>query len=136
MKEHKKTVALIAHDGKKEEMIDLVMSNTLLLQELSLVATATTGKMIEDKSGLHIKRMSSGPMGGDLQIGAMVAEEKIDSVIFLRDPLTAHPHDPDINALMKVCDVHNIPLATNFASAKILLHFMTGNHIFKKDKRN
>lgn len=127
----KKTVALIAHDGKKKEMVDLVMSNLPLLQRLDLVATATTGKIINEKSGLEVFTVASGPMGGDLQIGAMVAEGKIDSIIFLRDPLTAHPHDPDINALLKVCDVHNIPLATNISSAKILLHFMTGNHILK-----
>lgn len=131
MKNQHKTVALIAHDGKKDEMVELVRSNIPLLQELDLVATATTGKIINEASGLPVHRVASGPMGGDLQIGAMVAEGKIDSIIFLRDPLTAHPHDPDINALLKVCDVHNIPLATNVSSAKILLHFMTGNHILK-----
>lgn len=125
----KRTVALIAHDGKKDEMTDLVIRNKLLLNELDLIATATTGTLIQEQSGLEIRRVASGPMGGDLQIGALVADNQIDAVIFLRDPLEAHPHDPDINALLKVCDVHNIPLATNPASARILLHFMAGNII-------
>lgn len=120
---------MIAHDGKKDEMTDLVASNKTLLNELSLIATATTGKMIEEQSGLQLSKVASGPLGGDLQIGALVADDRIDAVIFLRDPLASHPHDPDINALLKVCDVHNVPLATNPASARILLHFMTGNTI-------
>ena len=92
-----------------------------LLATVSLVATATTGGLIADASGLDIFRVLSGPLGGDLQIGALIAEGRVRAVLFLRDPLQAHPHEPDISALMKVCDTHNIPLATNLATAEIIL---------------
>lgn len=114
-------VALIAHDGRKDVMADFVRKHKKQLEGLPLVATATTGGIIEAETGLDVKRVLSGPRGGDLQIGAMIAEGKVKAVIFLRDPLTAHPHEPDIAALMKVCDIHNIPLATNLATAEMLV---------------
>jgi methylglyoxal synthase len=116
-----KYVALIAHDGRKDVMADFVRRHKKHLDGLPLVATATTGGIIEAETGLDVKRVLSGPRGGDLQIGAMIAEGRVRAVVFLRDPLTAHPHEPDINALMKVCDIHNVPLATNIATAEMLL---------------
>ena len=114
-------IALIAHDGKKAEMAALTSRWRDLLATVPLVATATTGGLIADASGLDIFRVLSGPLGGDLQIGALIAENRVRAVLFLRDPLQAHPHEPDISALMKVCDTHNIPLATNLATAEIIL---------------
>lgn len=113
-------VALIAHDGRKEAMVGFVRRHRTRLAGQPLVATATTGALIEKETGLPVSRCLSGPQGGDLQIGALVAEGRVRAVIFLRDPLTAHPHEPDISALMKVCDTHNIPLATNLATAELL----------------
>ncbi len=117
----KTSVALIAHDKKKVDMIMFVKENIDLLSKCELYATYTTGRIIEDKLKLKINKMLSGPMGGDLQIGALIASSKIDYVIFLRDPLTAQPHEPDVSALLRVCDVHNVPLATNMASAEALI---------------
>ncbi len=114
-------IALIAHDGTKDEMLDLVESRRHALASARLVATDTTGGLISDRHGLEIERVASGPLGGDLQIGAQVAAGEIDMVVFLRDPLTAHPHDPDIQALMKVCDVYRVPLATNVTAAVLCL---------------
>jgi methylglyoxal synthase len=116
-----KYVALIAHDGRKDVMAEFVRRHKSQLEGLPLVATATTGGIVEAETGLEVKRVLSGPRGGDLQIGAMIAEGRVKAVVFLRDPLTAHPHEPDINALMKVCDIHNVPLATNLATATMLL---------------
>jgi methylglyoxal synthase len=114
-------VALIAHDDKKDDIIEFVKQNRDLLSSQRLVATNTTGTTIERETGLSVTKMLSGPLGGDLQIGALIATEQVKAVIFLRDPLTAHPHEPDISALMKVCDTHNIPLATNLATAALIL---------------
>ena len=114
-------IALVAHDGAKDAMLDLVARHEGLLRASRLVATATTGGLLNDRFDLRVHCLMSGPLGGDLQIGALVAEEQLDLVVFLRDPLTAHPHDPDIQALMKVCDVHNIPLATNPATAELCM---------------
>ncbi len=119
--EKKVSVALIAHDKKKVDMIVFVRENLELLSKCELYATHTTGSIIEEKLKLKINKMLSGPMGGDLQIGALIASSKIDYVIFLRDPLTAQPHEPDVSALLRVCDVHNVPLATNIASAEALV---------------
>jgi methylglyoxal synthase len=116
-----KYVALIAHDGRKDVMADFVRRHKVQIEGLPLVATATTGSIIEAETGLEVRRMLSGPRGGDLQIGALIAEGRVRAVVFLRDPLTAHPHEPDINALMKVCDIHNVPLATNIATAEMLV---------------
>lgn len=114
-------VALIAHDDKKDDMIEFVTANKEVLSRERLIATATTGGRIERFCGLPVHKMLSGPLGGDLQIGALIATEQVKAVIFLRDPLTPHPHEPDISALMKVCDTHNIPLATNLATAGLII---------------
>ncbi len=118
------TIALIAHDKKKNEMLEFVGHHKDLLENFHLVATKTTGTLIRDTFGLDIETMMSGPLGGDQQIGALVATEQVQCVIFLRDPLTSQPHEPDINALLRLCDVHNIPLATNRKSAHILLKYV------------
>ncbi len=117
-----KTVALIAHDGKKDEMVTFVRTHRELLAKYNLLATGTTGKIIGEATGLVVQRMNSGPLGGDQQIGAKVASGEVDAVFFLRDPLTAQPHEPDVTALLRVCDVHNVPLATNLATAEIIIH--------------
>lgn len=114
-------IALIAHDKKKEEIINLAISYRDVLQEHELIATGTTGTMIMGETGLKITRMKSGPLGGDQQIGAMLAGGELDLIIFLRDPLTAQPHEPDVSALLRLCDVQKIPLATNRSSAIIML---------------
>jgi methylglyoxal synthase len=116
-----KHVALIAHDAKKDEMVAFVRRRADALLGHHLVATATTGEVIERETGLQVHRLLSGPLGGDLQIGALIATGRVSAVIFLRDPLTAHPHEPDIAALMKACDTHNVPLATNVAAAEMVL---------------
>ena len=122
-------IALIAHDKKKPEIIALCIRFKKALQGHELVATGTTGKLIEQATGLKIQRMKSGPLGGDQQIGSMIAESKIDLVIFLRDPLTAQPHEPDVNTLLRLCDVTATPLATNMASAEIMLEALSENKI-------
>lgn len=114
-------IALIAHDKKKPEMIAFVMKHREVLRKHELVATGTTGQLIAEATGLPVERMLSGPLGGDQQIGSLIARGEIGCVIFLRDPLTAQPHEPDITALLRVCDVHNVPLATNDATARFLI---------------
>ncbi|HNY00538.1 MAG TPA: methylglyoxal synthase [Oscillospiraceae bacterium] len=114
-------IALIAHDKKKADMIALAGKYRALLARHELYATGTTGKLITESTGLPVTRMQSGPIGGDQQIGAMVASGAMDCIIFLRDPLTAQPHEPDVSALLRLCDVHSIPLATNVKSAEIML---------------
>ncbi len=118
-------IALVAHDGAKTAMLELVERHIDTLRSSRLVATATTGGLLNEHFELGVHCLMSGPLGGDLQIGALVAEQQLDLVVFLRDPLTAHPHDPDIQALMKVCDVHDIPLATNPATAELCLSACT-----------
>ncbi|WP_420473169.1 methylglyoxal synthase [Noviherbaspirillum sp. ST9] len=124
----KKRIALIAHDQKKDDMVELASEFADLLRQCILVATGTTGKRLHDEVGLTVERKLSGPYGGDLQIGAELVEGKIDCVIFLRDPMTPQPHEPDINALVRACDVHNIPCATNVTSARLLLTQMVPHH--------
>ncbi|MGI8315340.1 methylglyoxal synthase [Halobacillus mangrovi] len=114
-------IALIAHDERKKEIIQFATAYTGILKNHQLFATGTTGKKISDATGLPIHRFQSGPLGGDQQIGAKIAEDEMDMVIFFRDPLTAQPHEPDISALLRLCDVHQIPLATNLAGAEILI---------------
>jgi methylglyoxal synthase len=114
-------VALIAHDQKKAAMAAFCCKHKDILTLCELVATGTTGKIISEATGLPVHRMLSGPYGGDQQIGAEVAAGRIDAVIFLRDPLTAQPHEPDITALLRVCDVHNVPLATNEATGEFIV---------------
>lgn len=115
-------IAVIAHDGKKAEMVQFLMEHLTALQQnnISIVATGTTGKHAQ-KSGLEVECLLSGPLGGDAQIAAQVAEGKIDMVFFFRDPMDKHPHEPDIQMLMRICDVHNVPLATNPATASSLI---------------
>jgi len=114
-------IALIAHDGKKPEMVSFLMKNLKILQseKISLVATGTTGKHVE-AAGLSVEKVLSGPRGGDAMIASQVAAGEIQMVLFFRDPMDKHPHEPDILMLMRVCDVHNIPLATNPATAELL----------------
>ena len=114
-------IGLIAHDKKKDEIIVLAKKHKDVLAKHQLFATGTTGTLIMGETGLPINRMKSGPLGGDQQIGSMVADNGLDLLIFLRDPLTAQPHEPDVSALLRLCDVHNIPLATNRKTAEILL---------------
>lgn len=114
-------IALIAHDKKKSLMINLALKYKDVLSKHTLFATGTTGTLIMGETSLPIKRMKSGPLGGDQQIGSMIADGDMDLVIFLRDPLTAQPHEPDVSALLRLCDVQNIALATNARSAEILL---------------
>lgn len=116
-------IALIAHDKKKDLMVEFVQENKEFLKNHILVATGTTGKRINESTGLNIERLQSGPLGGDQQIGALIAKEDMDMIIFLRDPLTAQPHEPDVQALLRLCDVHNVPIATNISSAKALVRF-------------
>jgi len=116
-----KTIALIAHDRKKQDMLEFVAEHQDIFTNYHLIATATTGTLIAEQTSLPIMTFLSGPLGGDQQIGAKVAGGDVDLVIFLRDPLTAQPHEPDISALLRLCDVHNIPLATNRMSAHLLL---------------
>ena len=116
-------IAIIAHDGKKVDMIAFLIKNkTLLLQEhIKLIATGTTGGKAEE-AGFTVRRMLSGPLGGDAQIAGRVEEGKTKMVFFFKDPLSSHPHEADINMLIRVCDVHNVPLATNEATAQLLLN--------------
>lgn len=114
------TIALIAHDGKKPEMVAFVKDHFAVLNNMKLVATGTTGAYIR-QTGLEVELKLSGPKGGDAQIAAMAAEGKIDAIIFFRDPLGKHPHEPDIQMLMRVCDVYDVPLATNPATGELIL---------------
>lgn len=114
-------IALIAHDKKKKELINFAIAYKKTLREHNLFATGTTGKMVSRATELSIHRFLSGPLGGDQQIGAKIAVNEMDLVIFMRDPLTAQPHEPDILALMRLSDVHNIPIATNLGTAEILI---------------
>lgn len=116
-----KTVALIAHDGKKDEMIRFARDHRDVLSRYELVATGTTGRRIAEATNLPVTRLLSGPLGGDAQIAAQVAEGKIEAVFFFIDPLGKHPHDPDINTLLRICNVHNVPLATNAATAAFII---------------
>lgn len=117
-------IALIAHDKKKATIVEFCKQHYDILVHCDLVATGTTGKLIQTETGLTVERMLSGPYGGDQQIGAQVADGSIDAVLFFRDPLTAQPHEPDITALLRVCDVHDIPLATNMATADLILRML------------
>jgi len=114
-------IALIAHDKKKESIINFSISYRHILKEHELFATGTTGEKIAEATGLDIYRFNSGPLGGDQQIGAKISENEMDLVIFFKDPLTAQPHEPDISALMRLCDVYQIPLVTNLAGAEVMI---------------
>jgi methylglyoxal synthase len=114
-------IALIAHDRKKEEMVNFVIAYEPVFQGHRLFATGTTGRLIMEQTNLSVHRFMSGPLGGDQQIGALVAENEMDLIIFLRDPLMAQPHEPDISALLRLCDVYGVPVATNVATAELLV---------------
>jgi methylglyoxal synthase len=114
-------IALIAHDKKKADMIQFATAYQTILAKHELYATGTTGLRIMEATGLPIHRFCSGPLGGDQEIGAMVARNEIDMILFFRDPLTAQPHEPDVSALLRLCDVYNVPLATNMGTAEILI---------------
>mgnify|MGYP000625109073 CR=1 FL=1 len=114
-------VALIAHDEKKPDIIDLAREYETLLETFDIVGTGTTGKRITEETNLTVERKESGPVGGDTQIGAEVVDGRIDGIVFLRDPQTAQPHEPDISALLRICDVHDVPLATTETGAVYLL---------------
>ena len=114
-------IALISHNEKKGDMVALATELAPLLRQHTLMATGTTGGRLQTDAGLNVERLLSGPLGGDLQIGARLSTGLVDAVIFLRDPMTAQPHEPDINALVRACDVHNVPCATNMATARMLL---------------
>lgn len=119
-----RNIALIAHDRMKNDMLGFVKQHQDILSNYHILATATTGKMIKENTGLNVTTYLSGPMGGDQQIGARIALEDVYFVVFLRDPLTAQPHEPDITALLRICDVHNVPVATNLATAEYFMHVL------------
>jgi methylglyoxal synthase len=121
MDDRRMKIALIAHDRKKDDMVALARAHEGFLRRQTLMATGTTGGRLRDEAGLSVECLLSGPLGGDLQIGARLAVGEVDAVIFLRDPMTPQPHEPDINALVRACDVHDVPCATNVATARRLL---------------
>jgi methylglyoxal synthase len=122
MVENKKhtTIALIAHDGKKADMVAFVMKRLDFFKTVNIIATGTTGAHVEH-AGLDVTKMKSGPLGGDAQIATLITEGKIDSVIFFIDPLEVHPHQVDVNMLLRICNVYDIPLATNHNTAKLII---------------
>lgn len=117
----KKNIALIAHDGKKAELMQWCQDHKSILEKHFLCGTGTTARMITDKTGLPVRGYNSGPLGGDQQIGAKIVEGKVDFVVFFSDPLTAQPHDPDVKALMRIAQVYDIPMAVNKASADFMI---------------
>ncbi len=117
-------IALIAHDAQKANLLQFARKHLEFFQSYPLVATGNTGKMLHEDLGLEVERVAHGPYGGDLIIGGRAAEGLIDAVLFFRDPLTAQPHEPDVSALLRVCDVHSIPLATNQSTAEAIVLWM------------
>jgi methylglyoxal synthase len=124
---HRPRIALIAHDHKKDDMVRLAREFRDVLAGCTLMATGTTGGRLKSEVGLEVECLLSGPMGGDLQIGARLATGQVDAVVFLRDPMTPQPHEPDINALVRACDVHDVPCATNLSSGRLLLRALLGS---------
>jgi len=120
-------IGLISHDGKKASMVAFVMKRLDFFnrEDVDIVTTGTTGTMILHAGVEKVQRVSSGPLGGDAEIGAMVARKEMDAVIFFRDPLDKHPHEPDIQMLMRLCDVHNVPLATNYETGHIIIKYFS-----------
>src|SRR3954470_20509653 len=114
-------IALIAHDQKKNDLVQFVTAYRDIFSKHSLFATGTTGSRINEATGLDVTRFKSGPLGGDQQIGALIAQNQMDAIFFFRDPLTAQPHEPDVTALVRLCDVYSIPLATNMGTAELLI---------------
>ena len=121
-------IALIAHDGKKASMVSFVMKRLEFFnrKNVNIVTTGTTGTMIQHAGVDKVERVASGPMGGDAEIGAMVTRGEIDGVVFFRDPLDKHPHEVDVSMLMRLCDVHDVPLATNYKAGHILIKYFKG----------
>ena len=114
-------IALIAHDHKKDDLIDFSRRHRATLAQHELVATGTTGRRIHEATGLPVQCVNSGPLGGDAQIAARVCEGLVEAVIFLVDPLYAHPHEPDVQGLLRICNLSNVPLATNLATAEMII---------------
>ncbi len=129
--ERTKKIALIAHDGKKAELLDWAVRNKEILQSHFLCGTGTTGRLIQERTGLPVQIFQSGPLGGDQQIGARLVDGKIDMLIFIWDPMEAQPHDPDIKALLRIATVYDIPVANNLATADFIIHsrFMNEEYI-------
>jgi methylglyoxal synthase len=134
-------IALIAHDKKKDSLVQFVTAYERIFTNHNLFATGTTGLRIMDATGLKVTRFQSGPLGGDQEIGAMIAKNQMDAVFFFRDPLTSQPHEPDVTALVRLCDVYSIPLATNMGSAELLIRglekgLLEWRNIVKKNGEN
>jgi len=127
-------IALIAHDGKKDDIIRFAKEFKEILSNFDLIATGTTGLRISETTGLEIERMRSGPYGGDAQIAARVSDGDIAGVIFLVDPLHAHPHEPDIQGLLRICNVYDVPVATNEATARLILTGLVKDKMIKTDR--
>ncbi|SDY98192.1 methylglyoxal synthase [Thermoactinomyces sp. DSM 45892] len=126
-------IALISHDALKDKMVNFAIAYEPLLLSHRLYATGTTGALIMEATQLKVTRFLSGPLGGDQQIGALVAEQNVDLIIFFRDPLTSQPHEPDILALLRLADVHDIPVATNLATAEILIRSLDQDGFITRD---
>ena len=125
-----KNIALIAHDGKKQEMLQWCIENRKILKKHHLCGTGTTARMITEQAGLSVKGYNSGPLGGDQQIGAKIVEGRIDFVVFFSDPLTAAPHDPDVKALLRIAQVYDIPMANNKATADFMIQSKLMNETY------
>lgn len=130
------TIALIAHDSKKNDMVAFAQAWLDVMRGYHIIATGTTGGRVAESTGLAVERMLSGPLGGDAQIAARVAEGHIRAVIFLVDPLFAHPHEPDIQGLLRVCNVYNVPLATNHATADIIMAVLSNPDMLRDGRGN
>ena len=131
-----KNIALIAHDGKKQEMLKWCEKNKSILKQHKLCGTGTTARMITDQVGLRVKGYNSGPLGGDQQIGAKIVEGRIDMVIFFSDPLAAQPHDPDVKALLRIAQVYDIPIANNISTADFIIHSILMNEEYTHQVEN
>jgi len=130
----KRKIALVAHDGRKQDLLEWVKFNVLTLSEHELYATGTTGKLIADATGLPVHRFRSGPLGGDMQLGAAIAEDQLDILIFFWDPMTPHPHDVDVKALLRISVLYNIPTACNRATADFLISSPLMNEQYERAK--
>lgn len=119
-----KSVALIAHDGKKQNLVEFTRKHARIFELFPLIATGTTGGIIQQAANLDVERLNSGPLGGDQQIGAMVSQGEVLAVFFFRDPLASQPHEADVSALMRICDVYDTPLATNTGAAEAMIHWL------------